>query len=320
MRAVAVAVAAVLLAVLATSVAEAKPRLKPVVPGPAAVAVLPDGLVGVSVPNKPFLLLNEATGAVSSVPLPSLCSLTFRYQYPQLFIAFRFPELLLDCGWPPKLLNVETGEATAIPMPPNDVFASSCQDDGPRFTDVGRYWVQGVCGVHSATYAQFYVNRRTGEFRPGGFFDYGDPTAPPFYDMDSPGLDVSDGFRCSGLSGAYFSRPKWVVYRTKKSPKLRLRRCRGGKSIVLSDRNDTAGITRKRAAAWVEGSKVGLYMVDSGRRYRWNVPRYDPSRGGTWIELSDRYLYVQVPATRDGYSVYRAALPKRVAAARSASR
>ena len=288
----AVVLAAVLFAVIATPVADAKPRLKPL--GAGSVGVMSGGYVGLrSAPDKPFLLINEATGGVSSLALPPGCYGTY---------GLRFPLLLLDCSDGPRILNVDTGDVQSGPQPP----FTSCEGGPLYYVDLGRYWIEGTCFGHNLVGVQFFLNWRTGEYRPGDVSEPFESSGPPFYDIDSPGLDASDGVRCPGLPGVFRSRTKWVVYRLKKSPKLRLRRCSGGRSIVLSNSSEATGVARKRAAAWVEGTKVGLYMTDSDRRYRWNAPP-----GHVEVALSSRYLYVQVSAS-DGYnSVYRAALPAR---------
>ena len=302
---------AVLLAVLATSVADAKPGLKPFVPGPVRSAlVMGGGYVGVQPVGKPFLVINEATERVVNADVPSGC----------FGNGLHYPWLGLLCAEGPRVLNLDTGELRSVPGPPLGGPYALCGEP-PSFSAFGLYWIAGSCNVHNEVFTGVFLNWRTGavRYQGGGSLGFDAPTTQ-VYDIDSPNLDAHDALRCRGLPQAYLARPKWVVYRRKASPTLRLRRCRGGKSIVLSDSNTAFGIAGKRAAAWIAATKIGLYMTDSGRRYRWNVPRTDFNGGPVQIQLSDRYLYVTVPTT-DGWSrLYRAALPKRVAAARSASR
>ncbi len=302
----AVVLAAALVVALGSSIADAKPGLKPVVDGPVMTFAVSGGYVGVNRPGQPFLLIHEATGSQVSVPVPFGCAASS---------GMRFPMLLVNCG-DERVLNVETGDLQPVPQPPLGAYRS-CELGPPTFSVLGLYWIEGGCGVHSSTFVSVYRNWRTGEVRYGSPSELDQEPGPPFYNIDTPDLDASQGYRCPELPGLYPSRPKWVAYRTKTSPKLRLRRCRGGRSIVLSDRNTATGITGKRAAAWVAGTKVGLYMTDSGRRYRWNAPRTDDGGSYVVIQLSDRYLYVKVVATDGASRLYRAALPRRMTAGRS---
>ncbi len=303
--------ATALVAAVATSVADAKPRLKPLVEGPASAGVMSDGFVGVTSPNQPFRLIDEATGRVSSFALPRGCHGTF---------GLRVPRLLVSCSDGPRLLNIETGDLQAVPSPSYWPY-SGCEGD-PGFVDLGLHWIVGYCGGHNVTSIQFFIDWRTGSFRRGNVseLDEEPPPTPLYYDIDSPDLAISETVRCSGVPDTFRKRPKWLVYRTGDSSKLVLRRCRGGRRIFLA-RNDATGVARGRAAAWAAGTKIGLYMIDTGRRYRWNAPRTAYTGGGELhVSLSDRYLYVHVPATDGYHRVYRAALPRRATAARSSSR
>jgi hypothetical protein len=194
------------------------------------------------------------------------------------------PVLLLLCEDSPtaRVWDSWTGEVTPVDVAACGGYARSISLGG-----IGRHWIAGQ--YHTGTFDHeygnefvrpVYINRQTGECKV--FVDDSDLNR----DLDRESLP-----KRRYVPGKCGDGRKYVVRRTAR--RVHVKRCAHGARWRLVCRRSCDPLGGRNLLAWVDGTRLRVYVVAPGRRLSWGIPG-DPGPYEAYPTVLRDRVYVNV--------------------------